>query len=181
MAREESSREDLLGEATALVERIELLPRESTTESFSPLIPGTPIVAGFRSTGNLSCFFGEDPVYQFNTAGELRRAYRRGRLLKAERGKLAALTRERSSEKTELVRHDLTEAEQADAVDDMQRHLRALARLLDSRQYHITGQEPTGVDIIGRLRTWLAEHDGLPVAARPNVIAPNLKTPSPSG
>src|SRR5204863_2544475 len=78
MAREESSREDLLREATALVERIELIPNGSTSDG--------RIVAGFRRNGALSVFFGEDPVYQFNAAGELRRAYTDGKLLKADRG-----------------------------------------------------------------------------------------------
>ena len=74
MARRESDREDLLREATALVERAEL-----TIEGFDE-----PIVVGFRRDGSASFFFGADPVYQFNTAFELRRAFVVGLLYKAE-------------------------------------------------------------------------------------------------
>ena len=67
MARDESDREDLLREATALVERIELAPADAADDEH--------IVAGFRRDGALSIYFGADPVYHFNSAGELRRAY----------------------------------------------------------------------------------------------------------
>src|SRR3954462_9073696 len=103
MAREESSREDLLREATALVERIELIPNGSTSDGH--------IVAGFRLNGALSLFFGEEPVFQFNACGELRRAYSDGKLLKADRGRLAALGRVRTQNEVQLVRHELNEAE----------------------------------------------------------------------
>ena len=83
MARKEQDREDLLSEATPLVERIEL-----DVEGF----PET-IVVGFRRTGEGSVYFGPDPVYQFNGAGELRRGYRAGRLIKAEQGRLVFLDR----------------------------------------------------------------------------------------
>jgi hypothetical protein len=83
MARQPEDREDLLAEATALVERAELrLPGDART-----------IVAGFRATGCGSLFFGADPVYQFNSARQLRRAFVGGELYKAERGQLVALTR----------------------------------------------------------------------------------------
>src|SRR5215216_4505512 len=93
MAREGSSREDLLREATALVERIELLPRTTDRSMVASDLVGEHIIAGFRRDGALSIFFGEDPVYQFNAAGALRRAYCDGKLLKAARGRLAALQR----------------------------------------------------------------------------------------
>src|SRR5688572_18570527 len=65
MARQEQDREDILREATALVERVELL---------IPEFP-EPIVAGFRRDGSASFFFGADPVLQFNAQGKLRRAF----------------------------------------------------------------------------------------------------------
>lgn len=172
MARQESSREDLLGEATALVERIELVPHASTKQILKSIVPPTPIVAGFRKSGSLSLFFGEDPVYQFNAQGELRRAYRRGRLYKAVRGQLASLQRNRSDEKTELVRHDLTIAEQTHLVDDMIVHLSDFAKLLNSNEFDINGQVPADADILSRLRKWLVTHNGLPIAKRPNVVPP---------
>src|SRR4051812_13576909 len=118
MAREESSREDLLREATALVERIELIP-DSSGE-----LTGTRIVAGFRRDGALSIFFGDDTVYQFNAASELRRAYCDGKLFKAARGRLAALKRVRTEHELQLVRHDLSETEQATFLAEMANRLR---------------------------------------------------------
>lgn len=172
MAREESSREDLLGEAVALVERIELVPRGSATSALTSIVPQTPIVAGFRHSGAVSLFFGEDPVYQFNAQGELRRAYRRGLLYKAVGGRLASLRRDRSESKTELVRRDLTISEQAELVADMLAHLHELATLLSAGDFDVLGQQPPNVDILGRLRAWLATHSGLPIARRPNVFPP---------
>lgn len=172
MAREESSREDLLGEATALVERIELVPHASTKQVLKFVLPQTPIVVGFRKSGSLSLFFGEDPVFQFNSHGELRRAYRRGLLYKAVQGRLVSLQRVRSDDKTELVRRDVTFDEQTNLVSEMLAHLSDFTILLCSGDYDVNGQVPVGTDILGRLRHWLATHNGLPIAKRPNVVPP---------
>src|SRR5262245_23531542 len=111
MARQESAREDILREATALVERVELQ------------VPNAPehVVVGFRRNGAASVFFGADPVYQFNEAGELRRAYVGGELYKAERGGLVALCRERGEREVALVRREL-------ANDEMRAVLGALEK-----------------------------------------------------
>ena len=64
MARNEEDREDLMAEATALAERVELtVPQESDF-----------VTAGFRRTGHLSLYFGQDPAYHFDEEGRLRRA-----------------------------------------------------------------------------------------------------------
>src|SRR5262245_26728992 len=113
MAREESEREDLLREATAFVDRIELaLPSASRATS-------AHVVAGFRRDGGLSIFFGDDPVYQFNAAGELRRAYFDGNLVKAVNGRLASLSRIRTGSEVQLVRHDLSDAEEIAFLEQM--------------------------------------------------------------
>src|SRR5215216_5583786 len=128
MARDESSREDLLREATALVERIELVPRTADLLTAASEPAGRRIIAGFRRDGALSVFFGEDPVYQFNAAGELRRAYRDGKLLKAIHGRLAALVRVRTEHEVQLVRHDLPPEEEATFLSQMEQQLRDLSR-----------------------------------------------------
>lgn len=96
MAREEADREDLLAEATALVERAELA------------IDGAPhlIVIGFRTEGAVSIYDG-DSAYHFNSDGELRRMYLEGRLYKAERRRLVALRRHRTDKAVELLREEL--------------------------------------------------------------------------
>src|SRR5690606_4241518 len=97
MARQEQDREDLLKEATALVERVELA------------IDGMPehVVVGFRADGCASFYFGPEPVWHFNTSQELRRAYVGGLLYKAEQGRLVSLQRNRTSGQVQLLRHEL--------------------------------------------------------------------------
>ncbi|NQV28579.1 MAG: hypothetical protein HQ518_29855 [Rhodopirellula sp.] len=97
MARNESDREDLIREATALRNRVEWqIPGEAE-----------PVFAGIRSNGSLSVYFGPDPVYQFSTAGSLRRAYAGGFLYRTQGSTLARLKRNRSTETTTLLRNDL--------------------------------------------------------------------------
>ena len=78
-------REDLLAEATALVERIEL-DVDEMDES---------IVIGFRPSGAGSIYFGPDAAYHFTSHNRLRRAYANGLLYKAEKRRLISLDRRR--------------------------------------------------------------------------------------
>jgi len=167
MAREESRREDLFREATALIERIELAPRENESLSAAGHA-GEHVVAGFRRDGALSIFFGEDPVYQFNAAGELRRAYVGGRMLKAVGGHFASLERVRTEHETQLVRHDLTPDEQALFETTMQDDLKHFARVINADGFSVVGQLPTDSDVLGRVKNWLAAHEQWPAAAKPN-------------
>jgi hypothetical protein len=160
MSREESSREDLLREATSLVERIELVPNGSTSDGH--------IVAGFRRNGALSVFFGEDPVYQFNAAGELRRAYSDGKLLKADRGRLAALERVRTQNEVQLVRHELNETDMIHFQAQMANHLQAFAELINTNAFEVAGQVPSDADVLGHLKRWFATHSAMRIALRPN-------------
>src|SRR5688572_1167889 len=93
MARETHDREDLLRDAVALVPRVLL----HTT------IDGTPceVFAGFRGE-LLSLYFGGDPVYHFNAAGELRRGYVDDQLIKAERRRLIFMKRQPKENETAL-------------------------------------------------------------------------------
>lgn len=167
MAREESSREDLLREATALVERIELAPRDS--ESHSAGTGGDKhIVVGFRRDGALSIFFGDDPVYQFNAAGEIRRAYLDGKLLKAAGGQLVSLDRLRTEHETQLVRHDLNHDEQAMFEARLRDDLKCFARAIDADGFRVVGQVPTGAAVLDQVKNWFAAHNRWPIAAKPN-------------
>jgi hypothetical protein len=146
MARSESDREDLLREATALVQRAEFK------------LPGSPEsnVVGFRRDGAASCFFGAGEVYQFNAAGELRRAYVANRLIKAERGRLVALTRERSASEVALVRAELSDAEQAALLSTAQQRLDGLQAALLAGEFELLGQVPAAADVLDQIRRWLA-------------------------
>jgi hypothetical protein len=161
MAREESDREDLLREATALVERIELKPLD--------LLVSENVVVGFRRDGAMSVFFGADPVYQFNAAGELRRAFCAGRLLKAVHGSLVSLRRVRGQNAVELLRHDLTPDEQSLFLSNMMMRLSDLSEQLEMGRFSVVGQVPAGADVLGRVQKWLAAHRSAGIAKAPNV------------
>jgi hypothetical protein len=160
MARQEEAREDLLREATALIERVEL-----SAEDF-----GDSFVAGFRRDGAASFFFGQQIVYQFNSASELRRGFLDGRLYKAECGRLVELRRQRTSESVDLVRHELTDLETSQFTADAHQRLQKLHGVLCTGQFQMVGQVSPQGDLVGRLRDWLANlGEPIPVARSPRV------------
>ena len=159
MARKESDREDLLREATALVERIELAPAHAE---------GDHVVAGFRADGAISFYFGADPVYQFNSHGQLRRAFCDGHLLKAERGRLVSLRRVRDGNEVQLRRHELTNDEQVEFLSSASQRLRELAKRCENQVLVIVGQVPQDADVFGRVMTWLANRRDLEIAQSPH-------------
>jgi hypothetical protein len=168
MALEESSREDLLGEAKQLVHRVQIVSREAGDGDASG-IGAEPIVVGFRDNGAFSVFFGEDPVYHFNAGCELRRAYSDGLLIKAVNGRLASLRRERTLVETQLVRHELSDEERSDFIAAMSDKLGQLRAIVEGGKFEIGGQVPPDADVIDEVRTWLRSRDGWPIADRPNV------------
>lgn len=101
MMRQESDREDLMREATALTRRAELELFEEPE----------PIVVGFRRTNAFSIYWGADPVYQFDPEFRLRRAYVDGFLYRTAGETLAKLDRVRTDTTTELHRTDLEKTE----------------------------------------------------------------------
>jgi hypothetical protein len=114
-----------------------------------------PIVAGFRRDGAASFFFGQQTVYQFNTANELRRGFLDGHLLKAENGKLVQLTRQRQADAVNLLRHDLTDAETRQVLSDASELLLRLRVEIAACRFRIIGQVPGDGDIAADIRQWL--------------------------
>ena len=156
MARQEIQREDLLREATALVERVELR------------IPDQPeaIVAGFRRDGSASFFFGESPVYQFNSRRELRRGFKDGLLYKAEKGRLVEMRRERFASAVQLHSHPLTGYEIATFLLAARNKLSRLREALAAGQVEIVGQVPADQDVAARVLAWLRKPlDEIAIAA----------------
>lgn len=132
MARIESDREDLLREAVALVRRAELIgPNEPDL-----------LVIGFRETGWLSIYFGQDLMYQFDELGRLRRAYVDGLLYRTQGQTLAQLRRERSETETSLVRRDLDEGSLLEFRDRLHTCIRRLQEHLQDGQLNIVRQIP---------------------------------------
>jgi len=160
MAREEVNREDLLREATALVERAEL-----KVAGFEE-----PVVVGFRRDGSASFYFGADPVYQFNTSRELRRAYIGSLLYKAERGRLVSLRRERGENAVSLFRVELDDNEEAHIVVRLRDQLRSLHGAFTARQFELIGQVSAGTDVVSQIIDWLASlPERIDIARAPNV------------
>jgi hypothetical protein len=158
MVREESNREDLLAEATALAHRIEFT-----------IADGATVVAGFRQGGEFSVFFAEDPAYHFNRSNELRRAYCGGLLIKASGRQLFSLKRVRTEEETQLVRRALGKTEQDEFVTEMTRRLHELHAALAQGTFKAGRQVPADEDIALRVRTWLAASSPWQIAERPNI------------
>jgi len=160
MAREEQDREDLLAEATALVERVEL-----RVASFS-----APVVVGFRRGGEASFYFGADPAYHFNSAGRLRRAFASGLLYKAERGRLVSLDRRRATGEVQLVRHELTKEEIRKFLASLAASLLSLNDAIAHGRCERLRQQPERADVVGRVRAWLADHgERIEIADSPRV------------
>jgi hypothetical protein len=141
-----SEREDLFAEATALVERVSIRLAGNSE----------PTVVGFRRDGSASFYLDPQRVYQFNAAGQLRRAHFGEQLLKAERGGLIALDRRRSAEAIELVRHALTGPETEAFLSEMRQHLRSLNDALAVGQFEPLAELPAGAKVIERIRALLA-------------------------
>ena len=104
MSRRVETREDLLREATALSPRAQL--RVATEDQ------SWEVFVGFRKHLALSVYFGEDPVFHFNSFGQLRRAFVNDRLLKAEQGRLIELQSVRSDSSVVLQRRELDDLQQ---------------------------------------------------------------------
>lgn len=182
MARDESDREDLLREAKALVERIELARRQGSSRAADAVHvadsaagrhhrSAANIVIGFRANGAASLYFDADPVYHFNTAGELRRAYCDGLLYKAVRRRLVALRRVRQPQEVQLQHYELSPGELATLIQCMRQRLSELAADLAAGNFQIVGQVPLAADVLSRVRAWLAEHEATQIAMRPNVVS----------
>jgi hypothetical protein len=161
MARNEQHREDLLREATALVERVEIA---SAGKDAKP-----HIVAGFRADGSFSVYFGDDPVYQFNATGKLRRAFCNGHLVKAVAGRLAALERIRRVRETELRRHDLSPAEETEFLRRLADAMAQFESQLASGGFRLVGEVPPDADVIKRIRQWLKARRDWPIAESPRL------------
>lgn len=142
MPRHEADREDLLAEATGLVRRVELqLPGEAE-----------PVVVGERDNGRLSIYFGADPVFHFDDADGLRRAFVDNHLYRTQGTTLARLRRERTESTTTLHRHDLSVTELDGFLAGMRTRLNSLLESLQSDKATILRSVPPEDD----LRTELA-------------------------
>ena len=147
MARDESHREDLMAEATAMVRRAE----------FSSVDGHPVLVAGFRRDGSLSLYFDQDPVFQFDPDGRLRRAFVDGLLFRTQGSTLARLRRDRSSsdQHVGLLRHDLDGDQLAVFRQSMTDRLVDLLAELGSGRLNQSAVVPDSADVVGELISML--------------------------
>lgn len=158
--RQEHDREDLMAEATALVERAELIVPLWTEH----------LTIGFRRDGSSTFYFGPEEVYQFNSRQQLRRAFHDGQLFKAVDGKLAQLRRERTPTAVHLLRRDLTPEESADRLLRVRAVLSQLVAACREGQVTLVAQLPAGADVVSR---FLSISDALlkaEIAEKPNAL-----------
>jgi hypothetical protein len=163
MAREEHDREDLLREATALVERIELAPPgDGGGES-------EHVVIGFRAAGAMSIFFGGETAFHFNSGCELRRAYAGGLLYKAEHGGLVSLERVRRENEVQLMRRSISNEGQAEFLAAIEGQLKKVLDQIRQSGLVTVGQVPAEVDVLSRALEWLERDGPLAVAQSAHV------------
>jgi hypothetical protein len=160
MARITRDRENLLLEATALSPRVALEMKIQGAHC--------EVFAGFRGE-SLSIYFGAAPVYHFNAAGELRRAFVGDCLIKAESGQLVRSVRELSAEQVVLASSHLPAKESQHLVAEMTNRLNELLANLDSGALTVVGQVPEDGNATSRLQAWLATWKGPRIADIPNV------------
>lgn len=133
--------ENPMRDAVALTERIELRGNGYRNA----------IIAGFHRDGRLSLYFGEDPYYQFDPSGRLRRALVGGRLFRTQGTALAVLTRAASEEAALLVRHDLEPDELGQFLRVMLALVGELRAGLVAGVFEVVRQIPADAAIVERL------------------------------
>lgn len=132
------------------------------------------VTIGYRSSGALSIFFGQDPVYQFNDAGQFRRGYIDGELLKAESGRLVRMRRERDDQKTTLVSTSMSDVDQAEVIVKIEWRLSEFAESIEEGETTCTAIIPEDADVAAEFLVWWRERQmSIDVAAAPNVVAPS--------
>jgi len=130
LARTEQDKEDLIRDGTAMVERAEL------TSPMSDQL----LTIGFFRDGRCSVYFNQDPFYQFDSSGRLRRAFEAGFLYRSQGITLARIDRRRESEnnsdagRVTLQRKDLQ-------PDELQQFaVQMKSRLVRLRDHIVAGQ-----------------------------------------
>ena len=124
MALNEHDREDLLRDGKMMPLRGEAV------------IDGVVVTAGFRNDGQLSLYFGQDEVFQFNSASELRRVYQSGNRYAASNGTLVRLEKSHDGGRVVFL-------QQAIDSDELQRILHSLASWLKRLENHHTTANAT--------------------------------------
>ena len=131
--RQESDKEDLIRDATAMVERAEVI-----CAGWSAVI-----TIGFFRDGRCAVYFDQDPFYQFDTHGLLRRAFEAGYLYRSQGSTLARLDRSRRADEHSetsgvvLQRSDLTDSDLRRFHERMTFLINRLHEAITAQQYRV--------------------------------------------
>lgn len=113
---------------------------------------------------------GFDPVFQFNSQHQLRRAYMAGKLIKTERGQLVSLEKYGTGSQVRMRRTELDSAYTVELLAAAATHLQVLGDHLRDGTCEVRRQVPDTVDVAIRVRDWLTGlSTPITVAARPHV------------
>ena len=146
MARQGSDKEDLIREATAFVERAEI-----ACEGWSKVI-----TVGFFRDGRCAVYFDQDPFYQFDAGGLLRRAFEDGFLYRSQGSGLAQLDRRRTTDVSHagvpviLHRTDLSISQLQDFRERMIVHVLRLRNAIANEQCCVRRAVVPDGDILDR-------------------------------
>ena len=160
MARQAQDREDLLRDAKALVPRLML--------KLKILDEPCELFAGFRDNA-LSLYFDADPVYQFNSSRELRRAFVDNAIIKAVAGELHAWQPERTEQEVAMNSRVMNPIKTQECVTNLLRRLTALRETLLQGAFEIVGQVPAEGEGLARLQSWLDSVRTIEIAQAANV------------
>ena len=147
MATDERPSGDVLGEATALVQRVALRTASSETQ----------YVLGLRREGCLSIYCDVEPVYQFNSHHQLRRVFWMGQRLTAQSGELVTLTKQHLGRKVDFAHNLLSSEKRVELLTELEGHLHELRRAIDFHQIEIMGQIPVNEEVITPIRAQLGQ------------------------
>jgi len=151
MSRIEADKEDLIRDGTALVHRGEFVwtaPLETEWE-------WQVVTVGFRRDGAASFYFNQDPFYQFESNGLLRRAHCDGFLYRSQSTTLARLDRTRTTQVTTLQRQDLSPQQLAEFHERMLGQLQALHEHLQTGTLKIQRMVCSDGNLLQRVLTFL--------------------------
>ncbi|WP_182866798.1 hypothetical protein [Stieleria mannarensis] len=155
MAKQTEDREDLLRDGTAMTVRGRLS------------VGDAEVVIGFRSRGQLSLYWNQDPVFQFDESGRLRRVFFDACRLKAQNGRLVRLRQPRPSEdppvsRLQLVTEPVSDADQAAILQRLAEALQQIDAVLEQAEsgdgridLRIVGT--SAADFAGRVRQWIEQ------------------------
>lgn len=140
MALQEQHRENLLRDATAYTRRLLWRSAIEVDTAHAEPVAIEELFIGFRENGGWSIYVGEDPVLQFNAAGELRRLYSRGERYAAEGAKLAACSRDKRGGRVQLESKLLTLQQQTRVLQDCCSAVESCLGKIANGQLQLAGQ-----------------------------------------